>query len=174
PQEALETIVAAPGANSPRAEEIRGRALLAAGRAEEAERVLSGALRNRSFRYRWFWSRGCARLALGMSGPAEDDFRSAIDLAPWWPPAWEQLAEALRARGDSERVDAAVRKHREAVDREERVRELRRAVFLDPSDRPRAMELAALLQESGRSDEAGRIRTRALESWGPSMERTSE
>lgn len=169
PADALEALASAPGAGSPRAEEIRGRALLAAGRAADAELVLAGALRNRGFRYRWFHSRGRARLAVGNAGAAADDFRSTIDLAPWWPPAWEQLAEALRAKGDDDRAADAERRGREAAVREERVLALRAAVFRDPADRARAMELAALLQESGRLDEAGRIRTRAFENWGPSM-----
>lgn len=171
PEDALAAIARGPGASGPRAEEVRGRALLAAGRAAEAERALSDALRSRGFRYRWFWSRGRARLALGSAGPAADDFRSAAELAPWWPPAWEQLGEALRAKGDGDRAAEAERKHREAVALEERVRALRPAVIRDPADRARAMELAALLQESGRLDEAGRVRARAFENWGPSMKR---
>lgn len=169
PEDALQVLAETPGAGSPRAEEIRGRALLAAGRAAEAERVLTGALRGRGFRYRWFWSRGRARLAMGSLGPAEDDFRGALDLAPWWPPAWDALAEALRAKGDDARAAEAEKKHGEAIAREERVRALRESVYRDPAAREKAMELAALLQESGRDAEAGRIRARAFENWGPPL-----
>jgi tetratricopeptide (TPR) repeat protein len=136
-----------------------GLAELGLGNAEAAERALTAGLEKRPRRHDWMCARGKARLALGHIGAARDDFRRAIELAPHYAPSYEGLASALRSTNAAAEADSIEAKFRELESMGSTLRQLETRLWERPNDAVTARQLAATLEEMGRSAEAAKLRS---------------
>ncbi len=103
-EEALQVVrqeeILAPG--DPRPILFEARLLSELGRLQEALNVAESAVQLAPDIADSYYMRGVVRLDIGLSGPAEEDLRKTISLAPQHTAAMNDLAVLLMARGDTE------------------------------------------------------------------------
>lgn len=118
--------ILAPG--DPRPILLQARFLSELGRLQEALIMAESAVQMAPDIADSFYMRGVVRLDIGLSGPAEEDLRMTISLAPQHTAAMNDLAVLLMARGDNEEARFL----------------LEQVLILQPDDPMAAKNLAAL------------------------------
>ena len=109
PATALEQVAAILAAvpGHPHALLLRGRALLATGRAADARTVLAALSSSQPRSAATFHALARAQARTGDTAAAVDALRRAVALKPDLIEAWHELSQALRLRGDDTAADAA-------------------------------------------------------------------
>jgi tetratricopeptide (TPR) repeat protein len=138
-----------------------GRAMAGAGRGQEAENLLTAALRSRPRNGEWLTARGRAREAQGKKAWAEEDYRTALAVAPHHAGAYDALAQLLHRAGRGTEAKEVEASGREVAARDRSLREARARFHRTPRDASAARAYADELRAVGRETEADHVEGRS-------------
>ncbi|HLU49024.1 MAG TPA: tetratricopeptide repeat protein [Planctomycetota bacterium] len=152
-----------PGPSNPTIRSAMARELLALARPAEALPHLE-AFRAAEGDSAWTLAHlGRAHAALGRTKDAEESYRQALALDPFYASAWFWLGEALKAAGREDEATRALVRFRELRELQTRSHSLRMAIIRDPENVAALVDLAEARARLGQLDEAAELLDRAIE-----------